>query len=590
MKIKASISLLVVIMLLFAVNFSGAPAEVSAQSQASTSTPETQDLANLAASVPGVRFVHTATVGNSVTNSTFIDHPLTNNNPDAVVIVTQNYNPGAVGGAYNTYNVHPIGVWYSNSVQKWAIFNQDIASMPVNAAFNVLIPTTSTDFFVHTATIGNRGINFTVIDDPLTNNKPDAVVLVTQNWNPGGIGGTYNDHPIGVFYSDPVQKWAIFNQDIASIPVDAAFNVLIPPDDSDLFVHTATATNLISQSSFIDHPLTNGNPNAIVLVTQNWNPGGGTGTYNNHPIGVWYSSSAKKWAIFNEDQLDMPEGSSFNVLIPTTDTVAFVHTATATNLVSQSTFIDHPLTNGNPHAIVIATQNWNPGGGTGTYNNHAIGVWYSNSAQKWAIFNEDHLNIPEGSSFNVLIPSVDTSVFVHAARTSNISTNSTFIDHPLTNEHPNAIVIVTQNWNPSGLGGTYNDHPIGVWYSDIAKKWAIFNQDIASMPVDAAFNVMVPKQGSNVFIHTATAGNTILNWTDIDHPLTNVNPGAIILTTQNYNPGGVGGTYNNHPIGVWYEDEKEWAVFNQDFAAMPLNSAYNVLVIIPNLYLPIVLK
>ena len=111
------------------------------------------------------------------------------------------------------------------------------------------------------------------------------------------------------------------------------------------------------------------------------------------------------------------------------------------------------------------------------------------------------------------------------------------------------------------------------------------------MPVDAAFNVMVPKQGSNVFVHTATAGNTVLNWTDIDHPLTNVNPGAIILTTQNYNPGGVGGTYNNHPIGVWYDGARDkWAVFNQDNVVMPLSSAYNVFVIIPNLYLPIVLK
>jgi len=588
MKIKASISLLVLIMLLFAVNFSGAPAGVSAQSQATTSTPETQNLANLATSVPGVRFVHTATVGNVVSNWTYIDHVSTNYKPNAIVLVTQNWNPGGIGG---TYNDHAIGVWYDSFENKWAIFNQDIVSMPVDASFNVLIPATSTDVFTHTATVGNSISNWTYIDHARTNNNPNAIMLVTQNWNPGGVGSTYNDHPIGVWYDGGENKWAIFNQDIASMPVDAAFNVLIPPDDGDLFVHTATTTNLIAQSTFIDHPLTNGNPNAIVLVTQNWNPGGVGSTYNNHAIGVWYSNSTKKWAIFNQDKVNMPVGAAFNVLIPATDTAAFVHTATATNIISNSTFIDHPFTNGDPNAIVLVTQNWNPGGVGGTYNNHAIGVWYSFGAQKWAIFNQDIAAIPIGASFNVLVPSVDTAVFVHFGRTTNISGQSTFIDHPLTNENPNAVVLVTQNWNPSGVGNTYNDHPIGVWYSNSLKKWAIFNQDIASMPAGAAFNVMIPKQDSNIFVHTATAGNTVSNWTNIDHPLTNVNLGAIVLTTQNWNPGGVGGTYNNHAIGVWYSNSsKKWAVFNQDIVAMPLSSAFNVLVINNNVYIPIVFK
>ena len=29
-------------------------------------------------------------------------------------------------------------------------------------------------------------------------------------------------------------------------------------------------------------------------------------------------------------------------------------------------------------------------------------------------------------------------------------------------EAPNVILYVTQNWNPGGSGGTYNDDPIGV--------------------------------------------------------------------------------------------------------------------------------
>ncbi len=99
-------------------------------------------------------------------------------------------------------------------------------------------------------------------------------------------GDAENDHPIGVWYDGGANKWAVFNQDLAAMPVGADFNVLIPPTGADAFVHTATAANIAGHYTYIDHPLTNENPNAIVLVTQNWNPGGGSGTYNDHPIGV----------------------------------------------------------------------------------------------------------------------------------------------------------------------------------------------------------------------------------------------------------------------------------------------------------------
>jgi hypothetical protein len=99
--------------------------------------------------------------------------------------------------------------------------------------------------------------------------------------------------------------------------------------------------------------------------------------------------------------------------------------------------------------------------------------------------------MPTGAAFNVLVATADEDTFVHAATVANITGNWTTIDHPLTNENPNAIVFVTQNWNPGGTSGKYNDHPIGVWYDNGEKKWAIFNQDLAAMPDGADFNVMV---------------------------------------------------------------------------------------------------
>jgi hypothetical protein len=99
--------------------------------------------------------------------------------------------------------------------------------MPVNAAFNVFVPAASpgVGIFVHTATAGNSTYDYTKIDNALTNGNPNAIVFVTPNWNPGGVGGTYDNHPIGVFYDG--NKWAIFNQDLTAIPVNAAFNVYV---------------------------------------------------------------------------------------------------------------------------------------------------------------------------------------------------------------------------------------------------------------------------------------------------------------------------------------------------------------------------
>jgi hypothetical protein len=83
------------------------------------------------------------------------------------------------------------------------------------------------------------------------------------------------------------------------------------------------------------------------------------------------------------------------------------------------------------------------------------------------------------------------AVFVHRATPENISANSTYLDDPLTNNNPDAILYVTQNWNPGGNGETYNDHSIGVWYNSDRQRWAIFNQDREAMPDGAAFNVAV---------------------------------------------------------------------------------------------------
>jgi len=172
-----------------------------------------------------------------------------------------------------------------------------------------------------------------------------------------------------------------------------------------------------------------------------------------------------------------------------------------------------------------------------------------------------------------------SATFVHRTGLENTNANSTYLDHPSSNGNPDAFVLVTPVWEPEG-SETNNAHPVGVWYNGERERWAVYNQDLSPMPQGAVFNVSVSERpGGVLFVHRATAGEAPDNTTYLDHPLTNGKPEAILQVTPNWNPGGRGAVYDNHPVGTFYDSEKEkWAVFNQDDAPMPNGAAFNVAV------------
>jgi hypothetical protein len=169
------------------------------------------------------------------------------------------------------------------------------------------------------------------------------------------------------------------------------------------FVHHATDKNSRGDYTYISDPSIDGNPNAVVLVTPTSDRDDAEGTTYIHNIGVWYEFGDKKeWAIFNQDQSVVPNGATFEVVIPPASE-KFVHHAELINSVGNTTYLDNHLTNGNPDAAVSVTQNWNPGGGRGVYNNHAISVLYDKDVHKWAIYNRDGTPMPDGAAFSVAV-------------------------------------------------------------------------------------------------------------------------------------------------------------------------------------------
>jgi hypothetical protein len=169
--------------------------------------------------------------------------------------------------------------------------------------------------FTHPATDANSRDYYTYISHPAIDGDPDAVVLVAEGTDRGNDGDATYDHNIGVWYEGVNEKkWAIFNQDRAAIPAGTTFEVIIPPA-SETFVHYAKRDNTVGNSTYLDNPLTNGEPEAVLTVTQNWDPGGGRGVYNDHPIGVLYDGDKRKWAICNRSGAPMPDGAAFNIAV-----------------------------------------------------------------------------------------------------------------------------------------------------------------------------------------------------------------------------------------------------------------------------------
>ena len=165
--------------------------------------------------------------------------------------------------------------------------------------------------FIHRATDENSRGDYTYISDPSMNGDPDAIVLISHQRNFGSA--SYN-HNIGVWYEAGAQEWAIFNQDRAAVPAGATFRVEVP-QPSATFVHHANLLNTVGNYTYLDNQLTNGEPEAVLSETQNWNPGGGRGVYNDHPVGTVYDAKVKKWAVYNRDGAPIPKGAAFNIAV-----------------------------------------------------------------------------------------------------------------------------------------------------------------------------------------------------------------------------------------------------------------------------------
>lgn len=98
---------------------------------------------------------------------------------------------------------------------------------------------TNSPVFIHRVTAANSGDNWSLIDHPLCNGDPAAVLLVTPNLNPNDPAGTNrvaNLTAVGVFYTgnkDPrftgakSNRWGLYFTDPTTVAFNATFNVVV---------------------------------------------------------------------------------------------------------------------------------------------------------------------------------------------------------------------------------------------------------------------------------------------------------------------------------------------------------------------------
>lgn len=225
-------------------------------------------------------------------------------------------------------------------------------------------------------------------------------------------------------------------------------------------------------------------------LSANWNADGSFGTYWDHPVSAYYNDVTTRWALRDEDLAPFANDVGFNLFAPANGNGNFAHVVTAANVAGFATQLAAAGLDNQPDRIVLATRNSRDPNNSVYDDTHPFGVFYFafGGPGAWFVTHLDSSDMTAGGGYNVYWQEPSANAYRHVAAPGNIFNNYTILDHPLLNGRACARFLVTQ----SARQGIYNAHQVGVWYN--GSHWAVFNQDLAAMPADAEFDVVVDAQ------------------------------------------------------------------------------------------------
>ncbi len=333
--------------------------------------------------------------------------------------------------------------------------------------------------FRHVTNTGNINANTTRVDHPQINGNPDAFLFILPNYNLNGsaTNGVDYQQNAGVFYDG--KFWYIFNENPnLAMQENVTFNVLVAsPNDKNCFKITATTAaidiNGAPNGFVIDHPVTNGKRDALVLITQNRDQ-----TYNDASQVTSYVNG--KWRIANNGYLAyrrgetsdnrclMPAGARFNVMVleqeasvmGISESMAFQHTAKNNNIVEAApqhiTFLEPLNLIGNEEIILFATAYWGHGEtdvmgdnqSSGPYNESPLIAWFdhpndpwNNRNHYWSLYNANSKPMPVGAKFHVVAVGKGAKAMPKAPQIYDLDGSSGIILHLDKNVYANGEVL-----------------------------------------------------------------------------------------------------------------------------------------------------
>lgn len=220
-------------------------------------------------------FFHIASASNTIGARTIIGtvDRLVHHEEQILTICAQYGRASAIVPRFDVLNPHFTAVQFVYGLNRWTIVNLDGSPMPPGAAFAVGIQDVATfmdppqDCFVHRASRGNTRDVVTYLELPLQFNlaefernfpgftrqlllfitprlpplkdlstsigwtlPPVRDLVIPDNWvNPPyredvSVSASIN-HPVGVWWDEKVERWAIFNADFQPMSLASEFNV-----------------------------------------------------------------------------------------------------------------------------------------------------------------------------------------------------------------------------------------------------------------------------------------------------------------------------------------------------------------------------
>ncbi|HET9049146.1 MAG TPA: choice-of-anchor Q domain-containing protein [Chiayiivirga sp.] len=241
------------------------------------------------------------------------------------------------------------------------------------------------------------------------------------------------------------------------------------------FRHTATPGTISGHITQMDQWQVNGQPAANLFATPKFD-----GTASGQPVGTWYSGS--RWHLFSENtSIGMLDYARYHVFSAGAGSGAFQHVTTPTSISGATSRLDVSGLNNLPDRIVLAMQNFNAG--DSVYNPNHIGVLYFGvgGTGYWYVNNMDSSKaMPVDAGFSIYFQEPSPNAFkVTAASASSYLV----LDHPLLNNNPCALPVVTRVFTASDGSDFDIDYATGL------SRWMIYDYD--GMAAGSEFHVLV---------------------------------------------------------------------------------------------------